>query len=281
MRGVGRASAAISIVNALPTGIGCAHGVRLYVAIAAEIDPGTPFQVAVDPEESRTPVVIRSAEVAVSRLGSRTDYNVHLHLDSKIPVAKGLKSSSAVSTATIQAVADAFHSPLPPIEVARMAASVGREVGVSASGAFDDALAGLLPGFVVTDNSRGELLLRRPADPEWTAVVHIPPGTHPRSPGVQGRFQPPTPEAVSAAQAAREGAWTVAMEQNTVVVERAMGYDYQDLRDRLRREGAVASGVSGLGPALVALVPRGRAESALRALPSERFVVPLASEAHS
>ncbi|MGP8072242.1 MAG: shikimate kinase [Thermoplasmata archaeon] len=280
MRGVGRSSAAISIVNAIPTGIGCAHGVRLYAAAVLELEPRDTTQVNVEPAASQTPVVLRSLETAFSRLHPGGGFLAHLQLDSEIPVAKGLKSSSAVATATIRAAADALRSPLGPLEVARMAAQVGREVGVSATGAFDDALAGLVPGFVVTDNRTGELLRRSAADPDWTAVVHVPAGTHPASPSVAERFRRRAAEAEGAARSARDGSWSDAMEQNTILVERVMGYDYRDIRERLRNLGAVASGVSGLGPALVSLVPQARAPAVLDSLPPERFMVPLTSEEH-
>jgi len=38
--------------------------------------------------------------------------------------------------------------------------------------------------------------------------------------------------------------------------------------------------VSGLGPALVSLVPHARTQAVLDTLPPERFVVPLTSEEH-
>ncbi|MGA8663616.1 MAG: shikimate kinase [Thermoplasmata archaeon] len=280
MRGLGRSAAAISIVNALPMGIGCAHGVRLYAAATIDLEPAASPHVEVEPASSRTPIVVASVEAALHHLQPGTSFSAVLQLASEIPVAKGLKSSSAVATAAIRSVANALQADLDSIPVARLAAQVGRKVGVSATGAFDDALAGLVPGFVVTDNRSEELLLRQAADPGWTAVVHVPGGTHPASPTVQERFRSAAPEAERAIQAARRGAWAAAMQENTLLVERVMGYDYGDLRDRLRREGAVASGVSGLGPALVSLVPRARASAVVSALPPERFVVPLTSEDH-
>lgn len=280
MRGVGRSSAAISIVNALPTGIGCAHGVRLYAAVTVELAPEGPARVDVRPETSRTPLVVRSLEAALAQFRPGGELSAHVDVDSEIPVAKGLKSSSAVATATIRAVADAVAAETDPIEIARLAAAVGREVGVSATGAFDDALAGLLPGFILTDNRSGQLISRSPADPEWTAVVHVPKGTHPRSPAVAERFRAFAAEGEAAARAARRGKWDEAMDRNSRIVERAMGYEYDGLRRSLLHEGAVACGVSGLGPALVALVPRSRAERVIEALPPERFVVPLTSEDH-
>jgi shikimate kinase len=280
MRGVGRSSAAISIVNALPTGIGCAHGVRLYAAVSVEMTGASTPSIIIEPETSRTRLVVRSLEHAVARFGPGQAYQVHAEVDSEIPVGKGLKSSSAVATASIRAVADALGRPTEPPEVARLAAEVGREVGVSATGAFDDALAGLVPGFVLTDNRSCALLDRRPAPTDWVAVVHAPDGTHPAPPTVWGRFRAYAHEGEPAVHAAQKGAWAEAMATNSVLVERVMGYDYGPLRNRLMAAGAAGASVSGLGPALVALTPRSRGPAVLEALPEPRFLVPLTSEAH-
>jgi shikimate kinase len=280
MRGLGRSSAAVSVVNALSSGVGCAAGVRLYAAVSVELTDARSPSVVVEPEASRTPVVVASLERALARAAPGRAFSVYLEVDTEIPVAKGLKSSSAVSTATVRAVHRALEAPVPDEAVAALVAEVGREVGASATGAFDDAMAGLVPGFVVTDNRTDRLLRRVPADPEWTAVVHLPPGEHPPSPDVRERFRPWAREGAQAADAAVRGEWAEAMDRNTAVVERVMGYDYARLRQRLHGAGAVACGVSGMGPALVALAPRTRAAEVLAAMPDDRFVVDLCSEAH-
>jgi shikimate kinase len=280
VRGVGRASAAISVVNAIPSGVGCAHGVRLYAVVSAALEASSAERVEVEPSASATPLVLGSVRAALSHLHPEAPMSAHLQIDSEIPVGKGLKSSSAVATATIRAVADALGTSVDPLETARWAARVAVEVGVSATGAFDDALAGLLTGFIITDNRSGQLLSRRSADPDWTAVLHVPGGVHPSSPGLQSAFRRAEAEGKAAATAALRGAWTEAMERNTLLVERVMGYEYGDLRGRARALGAVASGVSGLGPALVSLVPSARASAVLNAMPPGGFVVPLTSEAH-
>ena len=77
---------------------------------------------------------------------------MEIEIVSDIPVAMGLKSSSAVSSAGLLAVARASGATRPPLEIAKLSAQVSRETGVSATGAFDDALAGLASGVVVTNN---------------------------------------------------------------------------------------------------------------------------------
>jgi shikimate kinase len=278
MLGVGRSSAAFSVVNAVPTGVGCAHGVRLYAAVTVELGARGAAP-TVEPDSARTPLLAAALEKALGRFPTPGRGILHVTVDSEIPIAKGLKSSSAVATAAIRAVANAVGATPPAEEVAHLAADAGRRAGVSATGAFDDALAGLVPGFVLTDNREDRLIARSPADPDWVAVVHVPAGGHRPAPELRDRFAGST-EAAAAVRAARAGAWAEAMSRNTVVVERAMGYEYGALRARAQAAGALATGVSGFGPALVALAPSAAAERVLATLPAERFVVPLCSEDH-
>jgi len=154
---------------------------------------------------------------------------------------------------------------------------VGRRVGVSATGALDDALAGLEPGFVVTDNVRGEVLRRSKVDPDWGVALYIPSQTHPPSPNLRSAFSNERSAGELAVRAAKAGDWTTAMRINTELVERTMGYAYEDIREQLQSHGAVASGVSGLGPTLAAIAPADRLPDLVRALPSDRaskLVVP-------
>jgi shikimate kinase len=281
MHGVSRTSAALTVVNALPTGLGCAIGIERYVRATVDLEPERRAAFECIPPEAATPVVLASAQAALERFGAGEPLRCVVHLSSEVPPAKGLKSSSAVATATIRAAARALGSEPMPLEVARLAAGVGRRVGVSATGALDDALAGLLRGFVVTDNLGDELIAGVPADPSWTAVVYLPPGKHPPSPDLRKVFDRAREEGRAAADHARGGRFAEAMSLNTELVERIMGYDYRGLRQRLRSNGALAAGVSGFGPALGALVPIARVDEVLAALPrgvGERFAVHLTRE---
>ncbi len=279
MRGIGRASGAVSIVNAIPTGIGCAVGVRLYVHAEAELDRAGAPAFEVDPPASDTPVVRAAYRLALEAVGVREPISGRLRIDSEVPVGRGLKSSSAVASATAQAVLDAFGRRGGPEEVARLSAGAGRDSRASATGAFDDALAGLRPGFVLTDNRHDRLLRSAPVGSGWAAVVHLPAERHGPVPDLVERFRSEVEGGRAAAEEALAGRWAEAMERNTRVVERAMGYDYGELRRALVRAGAWASGVSGVGPAYVALADRSTLGAVVAAMPPERFAVPLVSGA--
>ena len=271
MKGTARSFGAITVANALPVGIGCAAGVSLAVDAEVTVTPeGSRRAPRLEvPPESRSPLVEASLRFALSKYLPDPHAVVALSLRSEIPVGRGLKSSSAVCTAILWAIARASGREPSALEVARGSAEVGRRSGVSATGALDDALAGLESGFVVTNNARDELLRRTAIDPDWGVALYIPQRPHPPSPSVAASFAKERAAGELAARAAMDGDWPRAMRLNTELVERVMGYSYVGLRDRLRERGAIASGVSGLGPTLAVIAPRGRLPDIVREFPSD------------
>jgi shikimate kinase len=269
VRGVGTASGAISIVNALPTGVGSAIGIDLVARAELELHPAgssEKWDVRIA-DEARSPLVIESLTQALRRFAPGTSGQGELTVRSTVPVGRGLKSSSAVSSAVVLAAARATETPVTALEVARISAQASIVAGVSATGAFDDALAGLSGGIVVTDNARGELLRTIPLEEALGVAVYVPPQTHPPSPGMKGDFEKEAVASSRAVRAAIDGDWKAAMEQNTLLVERVMGYDYAAARESLRDSGAVAVGVSGLGPTLAAVAPSARLRDVAKRLP--------------
>jgi shikimate kinase len=281
VRGLGRSSGAVTVVNALPTGVGCAIGIQRYVTASVDLERSDRSSLKCDPSESSTPLVRAAVATGLEKFGEAVPFRATIRLRSELPVAKGLKSSSAVATSILLSVAGAFRAAPTSSDLAQLAADVNRAVGLSATGAFDDALAGLRSGFVLTDNRRDCLLAVTPAPAAWTAVVYLPPGVHPPSPQWKSRFEVAAEEGQRIVESARAGDFAAAMRRNSDLVESVMGYDFRRLRERMQASGAVAVGVSGLGPALVALVPHDRSSEVLAALPTdvgERFISGLTAE---
>jgi shikimate kinase len=279
MIGVARTSAAITITNALPTGVGCAAGIELLSEARVEltVDPKRRSIALEVSEGTRTPVVEESLRVGLMRYFPDPGATARLSIRSDIPIARGLKSSSALSTSILLAVARAAGKNPSSLEIGLHSAEVGRRAGVSATGALDDALAGLEPGFVLTDNSRGEVLERSGIDRDWGVALYIPAESHPPSPNLLSAFSSERASGERAVRAARAGEWATAMRLNTELVERTMGYSYGEVRDRLFAQGAIAAGVSGLGPTLAAIASTDRLPGLIRVLPSggaEKRIVP-------
>ncbi|MCI4321139.1 MAG: shikimate kinase [Thermoplasmata archaeon] len=270
MRGVGASTGAITIVNALFTGIGCAAAVDL--PIRAEVDLRTPatggsgsLRLA---RECDTPLARESLLDALRRLGGGREFDAHLVVQSSIPPAKGLKSSSALGLAIGRAVASALGAPTSDEREASASARISRALGLSATGAYDDAFAAAAGGIALTDNRNNTVLARDEFPPDWVAVVWIPHGTHAPSPEWHARFRAASDGAAGALKAAENRQWLAALDQNSTLVEHLLGVDRSAVRRRLSELGALASGTSGLGPAFASVVPRNRLSELTRLHPA-------------
>ncbi len=236
-----------SIVNAIATGVGAAFPLNLRVAV--EVSP-SPVDVA-DGD------VLRVLDRVKARLG--VSGGVRVWVRSEVPRVGGLKSSSAFMNALLLALSDLFSLGLTPMDVLRLNAEVSREVGISVTGALDDAAASLLGVPVVTDNLAMRVLrvLEGPAD---DALVLLPPYGSGR-----GKDVGPIRGLIGvAAQMALAGEWARAMDINALAHAALYGYNMEPTLTVWGMGGH--GGVSGTGPSHV-FVPY--IEDAARAL--ERF----------
>ncbi len=272
MRGVGTTSGAVTLVNALPTGIGCALAVDLPVRAEIDLRPGASLSANRVQLElgADTELVRETLAVGLARFAPGETFCGELRVHSRVPPGKGLKSSSAVGGAVLRAIANALRRPRPLEELARLAADVAQEIGLSATGAYDDCLAALRGGLVLTDNTKRTVLRSAPFPLDLRVALWIPPETHVRSTSWLERFRAEAAAGRAAAEAARSGRWADAMTSNTELVERVMGYDYGSLRAELIAQGAVMCGVTGMGPALAALAPFSSLEGVVSRFPSGR-----------
>jgi len=259
MNGIGRAWGAITIVNALSNGIGCAAAVSLPVEVEVDLTASAGAAPDVSIPTGSDTLLVRSVLdecLGLFAPGRRSDVRVAVR--SSIPIARGLKSSSAVGVALIRAVASASHHSIEPSDAARLSAGLSRAHGLSATGAFDDAMAAAVGGLVVTRNGPDELLRAEPVDPDWRAAIWVPSASHDPSPAWFDAFRARAADGRLAAERAQAGDYLEAMRQNTELVEHVVGYEYASLRAELSQRGALASGVSGMGPALAAISPADR-----------------------
>ncbi len=278
MRGVAEAHGAITFVTALPTGTGAAAAISLSTRVTAEVERptrGRPGDVRA-PDRPGTPLLAACARAALAHRAPAEAWSVDLRVESEIPIGRGLKSSSSVGGATVLAVAEALGRSIPRLEAARISSRVAREIGLSATGAFDDACAALLGGCVVTDNSSDRILRRLPLPSEMGVALWIPSHEHTPSPGWLDRFRERAGDAEAAVAAALDGDLVEAMRRNTSLVEERMGYEYRELHRRGSALGAVVSGVSGLGPTVAFLAPTSELARLYDGLPREGAEVRLA-----
>ena len=254
MIGHGEARGAITIVNAIAAGKGCAVGVDLRTWAEIELLPGQGTEVDMEglPDEP-VDLAAMCASAVMDRFSIAR--RAVIRTRSQIPVSRGLKSSSAAANAVILATLDALGEKMDDLEILRLNADVSIKAGASVTGAMDDAAASLLGGVVYTDNG-ARVLLRRD---EWTlcdrVVIHVPERMIRKSSLPRERIALYRPLVEKAFQLAWEGEHAKAMMLNALCYGAALGLD-QEVAVRAMEAGSLAAGLSGTGPAVAALVSR-------------------------
>ena len=156
MKGYAWACGAATILNAVATWKGAAFGIDLKTR--AEVELNNSGLIRGDVPGVDTSLIERSVQMVQELLGY--DYGAVVRTSSEIPVAGGLKSSSTAANAAVLATLDALQEEMDLIDAAKIGVAAARAVGVTITGALDDALASMLGGVVVTDNRSMQLLRR-------------------------------------------------------------------------------------------------------------------------
>lgn len=226
----------VSILNAIPLGLGSSCAVDMKVEVEASFGPHNPGSALVD----------TITGYFTARSGRETTVRVR----SNLPQGGGLKSSSAVAAGAVSAL-----SSLTGIEVdiPVLAAQLSIEAGVSVTGALDDVTASLYGGIAVCDNNKMKILRKLPF-PDGYIFVILPRG--PRKDFDPDLLRGRWPAFKSISSLLYDGKYIEAMARNGLTVSQALGYE-TDLLLTAVKLGAKASGVSGNGPSLFALVKEG------------------------
>ena len=156
MKGYAWACGAATILNAVATWKGAAFGIDLKTR--AEVELNNSGLIRGDVPGVDTSLIERSVQMVQEHLGY--GYGAVVRTSSEIPVAGGLKSSSTAANAAVLATLDALQEEMDLIDAAKIGVAAARAVGVTITGALDDALASMLGGVVVTDNRSMQLLRR-------------------------------------------------------------------------------------------------------------------------
>ncbi len=155
--GYAYACGAGTIINAIATWKGAAFGIELRTEAEVVLTDSKKIQGYME-EGGDTALIERCVKLTLSRFGSTSGAKVATK--SQIPIASGLKSSSAAANAAVLATLDALGVELDPLEAVKIGVQAALDAKVTITGAFDDACASMLGGFVITDNKKMELISR-------------------------------------------------------------------------------------------------------------------------
>jgi shikimate kinase len=246
-RGTATALGAATVLNAVANWKGSAFGVDLKTSAEVVLDDSP--RVKGDVPGIDDHLIVRSVERVLQRFG--VDAGGVVRTKSEIPLARGLKSSSAAANAAVLATLDALGEDLDPAEATRIGVAAAKDAGVTITGAFDDASASMLGGVVVTENREMKLLKRE--ELESKVLLLVPEDKLFSKDTDVGRSRLLAPIAEVVFDLALAGDYARAMTINGLVYCSALRLSSDPIFAALAA-GAGGASLSGTGPAYAALV---------------------------
>ncbi|MBO7719726.1 MAG: shikimate kinase [Methanosphaera sp.] len=173
-----RSPASATVINAISMGKGSAFGIGLYITADVNIlDEKTDDDIKVvskslDKPDMDTSLMDLCVEMVYEKLSSYDNFNlknivVSVNTKSDIPPGSGLSSSSAASNSVVYATLLALLEEagltredvdFSDEDIVNMAIDASLKVGVTATGAYDDASASFYGGWKITDNYDRKIL---------------------------------------------------------------------------------------------------------------------------
>lgn len=242
-----------TIINAIATWKGAAFGIDLKTFADVDLSKneksvcGTIEGIP----DGDTTLIERSVELVLEFFGMELGGTVRTRSD--VPLARGLKSSSAAANAAVLATLDAIGETMEPLEAVRLGVQAAKDAGVTITGAFDDACASFFGGIVVTDNREIHLVKR--VEREMDVLIFAPEKKAFSSETDVSRSRLINPWVEIAYNLALNGEYERAMTLNGFLYCGALGFDTGILMSALQI-GVKGVSLSGTGPAYAALVEK-------------------------
>jgi shikimate kinase len=252
-RGVASSRGAITILNAIPTGIGAALGITLQTDAVVEIKKGLPGIEVVLPERGENEILANECIKEVFHSLGRQRECVSVRTNSTIPISRGLKSSSAAANAIVLATARALDAHIDDVDIVKAGVEAAKRAGVTVTGAFDDAMACFFGGIAVTNNSEMAIIKRTMLRQKNLRVILHVPEKKIRKEGISGStFRPFLKGFKEVEELVLDGEYLEALTRNGELVAKALEIR-NNVAEAAMRSGAMAAGVTGTGPATAIL----------------------------
>ncbi len=269
MKGTGQALAhgAISILNALAAGKGGAMSIDLWTRAKVNLRNGADGiqgYVSSDPKESST-LVVKVVQKTLEYYDYGQKVSGEIVTSSNIPIAVGLKSSSAAANAAALATVSALGQVPDDDSIIDINVASSIECGVSLTGAFDDSYASYYGGAVITDNldRKVEKTLEVPKD---TRVLILVPSRQTYTGSLEaGMFVGIRTIVETAYREASNGHVWDALTINGLAYSAVLGENTAPVLAALEA-GAIGAGLTGKGPAIAAIVTPDSLDKVRRAL---------------
>jgi shikimate kinase len=262
---------AFTIINGIASGMGGACGVDLRFAVRFEIidRPGAIESVFLGPgpNSHMDDLLVRACAHRLFQVASvdPREQGVRVETLSEIPASRGLKSSSAAANAVMLAGLDAMGMSMEPLEVVKLGVDCAMDAGVTLTGAFDDAVATMFGGAVLTDNENRSIVSWAELPPDLEVAFLVGDRKIHKDSLQREDFAPIQDRVEEAFQLARQGDVAGAINLNGRVYAPIVGVDNAPA-DAALAAGAWAAGMTGTGPAIAVVHTASATEAVLAAL---------------
>ena len=252
MEGRARAPGAATVLNALATGTGSAFAIDLYTTATVTLSDESAIHGRItERPDGDTTLIETCVAMTLDRYGDDDYVGGRVETRSELPLAGGLKSSSAAANATVLATLDALDraDDVDRVDAARLGVDAARAAGVTVTGAFDDASASMLGGATVTDNTEDRVRSHERLD--HAVVIFTPPTEAYSADADVERCEKIATVAEVVAELAMAGRYGEAMTINGFAFSAALGFSPEPMLRAL--PGVDGVSLSGTGPSTVAI----------------------------
>ena len=239
---------AVSIVNAIALRKGSTLGIDTFVEATLTKKEGTGIHITSENKTISSRLINKVIENMIPKKKLEKT-KLELNFRSNIPTGYGLKSSSAISTAVVMAVAKAFDYNMTDEEILKLGSKSSIEARVSITGAYDDACACYFGGFNVTDNSKMKLFHREYAPENLQAIIFLP---NSRKRGNLNKLKKFKPAFEKAWELSKNSDYWNAAVLNGIATTAILNAE-PNLIMRLMEKGAKCATISGNGPSIMAI----------------------------
>ena len=257
MEGRSCAYGAASIANAIATGKGAAFGISLKTEASVRLNNSGRFSGKIKGSPGEDTLLMELCAKKVLERFDLAGFGADIETVSDIPVASGLKSSSTAANAVVLAAYSAARKEKKGItltdrELLDIAINAALEAKVTITGAYDDAAASYFGGYVITDNDKRKILKKGLMDKSLNVVLYVPKERSYTAKVDVEKIRLLEEPALLAWKEALEGSHYTALTANGLIYSAALGCDTR-IPIAALGAGALASGISGKGPSVVAL----------------------------
>jgi shikimate kinase len=247
---------AATIINAIASGKGAAFGLDLWTKARVQLTRDTrKIEGKILSEPHEDPVLIHEAvKAALGYAQQEAEWGVYVETESNIPIAKGLKSSSVAANAIVLATLNALGVEADDFTTINLGVDAAIHANKSITGAFDDACASFFGNIILTDNLARTVLKIATIPEDIEAIILVPHEKAYTHEADISKMKLLARFINVAFQQAFQGNYWDALTLNGILYSAALGFDPEPALEALRA-GALAAGLTGTGPAIVAVTP--------------------------